>query len=604
MLKKNGAPPATKSPYAVGFVLLLLTALLYTLTNYGGIRAADSEIVFRLSESIATEGKLDVKELELWPGFGVSPGKDQKKYPVFGPAESFLNVPFYLLARTINKTGWYNNLSYLPPSHYCTDGIFSFVRNRTPRQPEQHALRFIVSFFNVLVSTLTVSVFWLIMWSLLRHTFSAFAAASVFAFGTLLWPYSGTFFSEPLATLFVLLSFYLLVIRERAVSASAQEKTALNAPGNPGKDDQKDKNKIKVSFLRKLLRQINNKFLWAGIFLGVAIAAHLTAVLFVPFFMIYGFFLAKHKGRLRRSDIASGGQNPFEKGFWTPKTFDERSVSPNHETPLTGSTSRGVKALLIFSAGLGIILPALAFYNFYRFGNFLETGRLVDAAAGKQFYYGHFVFSLRNLYGLLLSSGKGLLLYSPAVFLGIFGWYVFHKQKRLLSYIILAMVVFRILFIAGRSDWHGGFCLGPRYLIMIIPFLMIPFGFGLKELLSRKKIRAVVLLGIFAFFCVAQQVYFCTGEIFTYYQAVKLKSAASSIDIFKNDRIYFDRDVSPLYHLLEGKRGPFLFQGVELSNAGLCLLLILLTALILTVFYFVLFYRKRRRENNVTGSER
>ncbi|MCK4760870.1 MAG: hypothetical protein KAW12_01635, partial [Candidatus Aminicenantes bacterium] len=31
--------------------------------------------------------------------------------------------------------------------------------------------------------------------------------------------------------------------------------------------------------------------------------------------------------------FASGGQNPFEKGFWTPKTFDERYASLHNKRP-------------------------------------------------------------------------------------------------------------------------------------------------------------------------------------------------------------------------------------------------------------------------------
>ncbi len=32
--------------------------------------------------------------------------------------------------------------------------------------------------------------------------------------------------------------------------------------------------------------------------------------------------------------IASGGQNPFEKGFWTPKTFVERYAFLHKKRPL------------------------------------------------------------------------------------------------------------------------------------------------------------------------------------------------------------------------------------------------------------------------------
>ncbi len=45
--------------------------------------------------------------------------------------------------------------------------------------------------------------------------------------------------------------------------------------------------------------------------------------------MIYG-----QKSLTRIKNFASGGQNPFEKGFWTPKTFHERYDFLLLESPL------------------------------------------------------------------------------------------------------------------------------------------------------------------------------------------------------------------------------------------------------------------------------
>ncbi len=516
-------------------ILFLLTACLYTLMTYGGIRSPDSEIVYRLCESLGSRASVSVEEIETWPGFGVAQGREGKKYPVFGPAESYLAVPFYLLARQVEPTAWYEQLYYLPPSHYCTDGITAFATGHKPYDQRQHARRLIVSLFNILVSTIAVLVFWFIMLQLLGDLASALSAALVFAFGTMFWPYSGTFFSEPLATLFVLLSLHQLVCFD---TASAKGLTP-----------------------KKL------HFLFSGIFLGLATCTHISAILFAPFFITWAVYLAYRYDPSRGT--SSSAKHPI-------KTL--------------------IPSLAIYLSGFGSLLLLLGFYNFYRFGNFLETGRTVDALAKKYFFYGTFTLSFKNLYGLLFGSGKGLLLFSPAIVLGLLGWYYFHKEKKVLSFIFIGVAVTRILFIAFRSDWHGGFSLGPRYLLMLLPILIIPFGFVVKKFLSQGNSRHLLLLAFYAFFCVSQQVFFCIGEIFSFFHGIKWQCSAQGIDILKNDRLYLDWEFSPIYHLLKGKRGPFLLQGIDISNGSLWLILLLLVNIIIAGVLVLLFVKNKRQK--------
>ena len=54
---------------------------------------------------------------------------------------------------------------------------------------------------------------------------------------------------------------------------------------------------------------------------------------------------------------------------------------------------------------------------------------------------------------------------------------------------MFAAAIFRYAFIAARSDWHGGFSVGPRYLMMVIPFLLLPLATALFLALMVIQVR-------------------------------------------------------------------------------------------------------------------
>jgi hypothetical protein len=478
-------------------VAIFLGALvLNLLVTYGGIRPVDSEVVYELCESLVTRGSLDVEGTPVWQGFGMAPGKDGRLYPVFGPGESFACVPVLALLRGLNRTGWYESglLPPLHPSHYLPEGYQQFTAGVPPRDLAPHADRLALPLLNVLVSALGALVFWRIASRLSRHPAAALGVTVLYALGTLAWPYAGDAFSEPLATLLSLVAFGLLLRADQTPPAT---------------------------------------MLWAGLALGGAIATHVTAVLFVPFFAALALRGAEHR--------------------WLKGAF--------------------------LLAGLGIVMLALGYYNFIRFGSPLETGRHVDPELVLRYGYGQSVAPWEGLFGLTLSSGKGLFLYSPAVLLGLLAWPTFHREHRFLSLMLAGAALVRLVFIATRSDWHGGFALGPRMLVMLIPFLLVPVVPWLDRKLEEGNRSALRLFAGFSVLCIAQQVAFCVGEVFSYYHLVREFYAAQGINIFVDDRIYLDWELSPLLYT----RGPWLLSTLPVGNYTLWGLM---TAL-LAALYFI-----------------
>jgi len=490
----------------------------YTVMSYGGIRSPDSEVVFRTTESLVLRGSFAVSQELTWKGFGLTEGKNGKLYSLFGPLEAVAAVPFYAIALSINATGWYEKRpASVPVSHYTGDGLIEFVSGEIPHDLGPHALRAVVCLFNIVIGSLSVILFFLLVKALTQSEVSALLTTILYAFGTLVFPYTGTFFSEPLAAFFVMLSLYVLV------------RSDLNDA---------------------VLRNRYYSLLLSGIFCGLATATHITAILFVPFFCLYGMFSCHDK----------------------KQTIIKRAVVPGG----------------IFMTGVGLIIALLGYYNYYRFGNILETGR-----AHSHMAYGVFVAPWRGLYGLLLSSGKGLLLYCPAVALSLILWKPFHRRYRLLSIMILGAALTRIFFIASRSDWHGGFCLGPRYMVMIIPLLILPLGVLVDMLLKERNKKYILAFAVFTLLCISEQIYFSVGEIFSFLHIVKWNGARFGIDVFENDFLYLNWDVSPLIYLLDEHRGSFMLNKVPLDNYTLWLCLVSLTVVALFIVYYRLLRKYR-----------
>ncbi|MCX8009573.1 MAG: phospholipid carrier-dependent glycosyltransferase, partial [Ignavibacteria bacterium] len=487
-----------------------------------------SEIVYRTGEALADSLKFSIQDIKHWKGFGVAEGKDENLYSIFGPMQSITVVPLIKLAELINLTGWYKNISNLIPISFHQSEFIDFRNIARPKDIKPHAERFLVSFFNSIVSAFIVYIFWLIMLAFGISKLSAFIVSLLLGLGTIVWHYATTFFSEPLALLFVLISFYLLI-----------------------KNDERFNQEIK-------LKQI----FYSGIFLGLSISTHVSSILFAPFFAFYSFNLIK----------------------------------------INNYTLKKLRPLFYFSFGLLIILFLLGVYNYLRFGDFFETGRYLNPDF-KKFGYGTFVEPWLGLYGLTLGFGKGLIFYSPLILFSIFLWKKFHKHYPLLSYVIIAMIITRIIFIASRSDWHGGYSLGPRYLYLIIPFFLFPIALWLNEVFKQKKKLNFVLFVFLSFLVISQQIYFNVGEIFSYYHILTNIFLSHAVNVHEFQRIYLDLNISPILYLLKGLRGPFLFQSLHISNFQLWIYISLFIGFIIFVFSSIILKKQFTSKDTLINPE-
>lgn len=455
MTRENGFP----------WRLFAFFFVVYICTSSCALRSSDAEIVYRAAEAFSRHGTWAVSQGCRWEGFGLATGSDGKLYSIFSPLPSLALVPGVWMADRLFPDP---ALPASDPSTRSTGGAMlpwwqrpDDSRWRPARSlwledgasREAHWRRMLIGPMQAAVGAGIVGFFRQISLVLTGVPAAATASALLLGLGTLLWPYSGTCFSEPLALLLVLLSVRVWLFRENGRQGVAA--------------------------------------CLSGWWLGLSAMAHLTSLLFVPFWG--GWILAE-------AGISDAGeQRPAE--------------------PVRSATRQGILAAWL--GGLGFPLVGLGLMQFFRYGNPLETGRTVDPEAVRRFAYGVWSFDWTHLYGLLFSAGKGLLPFCPLLVVSLLCWRVWGIGRPALGIAIASAAMFRILFIACRSDWHGGFSLGPRYLLPLVPLLMLGLGMALaKALKERRQTLFAVFMGVGCLAAV-QQWYLCIGDIFQYSRALR-----------------------------------------------------------------------------------
>jgi hypothetical protein len=130
----------------------------------------------------------------------------------------------------------------------------------------------------------------------------------------------------------------------------------------------------------------------------------------------------------------------------------------------TGNERRRAAACLM--VGPGIAIGLILAYDWIRFGSLLETGYSASVQ-------GETIPVLIGLYGLLLSAGKGVVFFSPALLFALFGHRRFRERDTHLYQLVLFTTALHVIFFALQQNWDGDWCWGPRYLIPCLPLLML-----------------------------------------------------------------------------------------------------------------------------------
>ncbi|MGD0837293.1 MAG: hypothetical protein ABSB49_11695 [Polyangia bacterium] len=162
---------------------------------------------------------------------------------------------------------------------------------------------------------------------------------------------------------------------------------------------------------------------------------------------------------------------------------------------------RNRRALVLVAAvSLATSVPLGAiylYYNYLRWNSIFATGYgIAFAGTGVSTPVGILHESpLVGLYGMFLSPGKSIFLYSPPLLLALYALPRFIRRLRHVALAILLTVLPGLYVHAQMISWAGDFAWGPRYMTFALGVLMLPAGFLLEDWLRigpRLRRRAAI----------------------------------------------------------------------------------------------------------------
>jgi 4-amino-4-deoxy-L-arabinose transferase-like glycosyltransferase len=308
-----------------------------------------------------------------------------------------------------------------------------------------YAARLSIALINVLITAATAAL--LARWALRLGASRALALALalVYALCTFAWPYARTFFSEPLAGLLLLFATERVHRWSERTQQAASLRGVWHAAPAPT-TTMADATMHAASAWMLLL---------AGIASGLLVATRIAAAVALPVLVL---FIVIYALRL------------------PPLRIEWEAVSKIHRF---AAIRRLLFALALWGLGLVPGLALVAWYNIARFGTPLASGYGSESD----------LFTtplLVGLHGLLLSPGKSVLLYAPPLLLALPGSIALWRAERR-GVVLLCWGLFasHLLLYAQWGEWQGGGVWGPRFLLPVVPLLIVlAAGLGKRQALA------------------------------------------------------------------------------------------------------------------------
>ncbi len=377
--------PKNNYRWLIVFPLVGILLGVYTFTYSGRIESGDTLTLFNATASVVDFGDVMLDKTSAdSPPFTTTP---PSLYPLstaeVEPLQLLLTAPLYWLAERIPGIGLVHS----------------------------------VWFFNIFICTAIAVVFYFYALALGYRPLAAVLVALILGLGTILWPYSKTFFREPLACLFILLA---------ALSIEQWRRCQYRSVGY---------------FLASLV---------------ALVAAFLTkeAVIFV----------------LPALVIILAPAIPFPKRLFN----------------ILFALFIAFVAALILSTIFAALIPFPALYE--RLASILHRSPQQIATAHQAFHT------------YLLSVGGSVWGTSPVLLLAIPGLAMLYRRQayRYLISILVIILTFALAYAVLRGDhWFGGLSWPPRFLIPVLPFLMLgtlPIFDTMMSLSARWWVRFGVIL--------------------------------------------------------------------------------------------------------------
>jgi hypothetical protein len=157
---------------------------------------------------------------------------------------------------------------------------------------------------------------------------------------------------------------------------------------------------------------------------------------------------------------------------------------------LLARTHRRVAGILAYSGGVALGVLPLLIFNKLAFGSITQLSYAsVAGGLNREGVFGVTLPSFRVASALLFSTA-GLLRLAPVLALSVVGLVLLHRRGHRAEVVLIASLVGAYLvFNSGYETPFGGYSPGPRFLVPIVPFLVLP----LALVYERLPVTTVVL---------------------------------------------------------------------------------------------------------------
>jgi hypothetical protein len=152
---------------------------------------------------------------------------------------------------------------------------------------------------------------------------------------------------------------------------------------------------------------------------------------------------------------------------------------------------RGWRSAVVLAGVVSMAALGLLAYNHSIWGHPLDMG-YPATAEGRPIL----VFTTpwyRALYGMLLSPGKSLFLFAPPVVSALVALPRLRSRDGRAFALAVLMPAAYLLFFMRYTQWEGGYCVGPRYLLPVVPLLCLALAPGLAQGTRRERWLFILL---------------------------------------------------------------------------------------------------------------
>jgi hypothetical protein len=172
-----------------------------------------------------------------------------------------------------------------------------------------------------------------------------------------------------------------------------------------------------------------------------------------------------------------------------------------------------LRSAFLFCAASAIGVALLLAHNAILFGGPFQFGYPTAAEGAKRL--NTFDTPLwKGLYGFLFSPGKSVFIFAPPVIFALAGLRRLWRLERGVATVAIALPLLYLFFFARYTQWEGGYCIGPRYLVPSIMLLCLGLGPMLAAASSSMKKIALVALALGGFVqCVSLATSFMEDQV-------------------------------------------------------------------------------------------